>query len=286
MAGSSQQSGRGPPLTRLLRGPGAIPPASGEVEAAAEARRRPMGASPPPLLPPPSPSPQRQELAPSRPRAHPRSSLRPPLARPGPPRLPTPHPPFPAPAPRPGARLSRPEPPFPPPSAPPQEGGGRDGSAQNPPTPGGGFAASPGGLRGSGSPSPTVTPSASAFPFKKNGAAAAAAADRSAHAPKGQRAGANREPRGGEAGSAIVKGTAATRGRGPGRGGPRGEAGDEGEHAGAGEGGPGRERRARAAAGGWGMRRIPGKAKRERKGLGGRAHPVRPPLAVAYRPLC
>lgn len=67
-----------------------------------------------------------------------------------------------------------------------------------------------------------------------------------------------------------MKGAAATRGRGPGRGGPRGEAGDEGEHAGAGESGPGRERRAKAAAGGWGMRRIPGKAKRERKGLGGR----------------
>lgn len=115
MAGSPQQRGSRPPLARLLRGPGAIPPACGEVEAAAEARRRPMGASPPPLLPPPPPSPQRQELAPSRPRAHPRSSLRPPLARPGPPRLPTPHPPFPAPAPRPGARLSRPEPPFFPP---------------------------------------------------------------------------------------------------------------------------------------------------------------------------
>lgn len=143
LAGSPQQSGHRPPLMRLLRGPGAIPPPSGEVEAAAEARRRPMGASPPPLLPPPSPSPQRQELAPSRPRAHPRSSLRPPLARPGPPRLPTPHPPFPAPAPRPGARLSRPEPPFPPRSS--SGGGGRDGSAQNPPTPGGGVCRLPRG---------------------------------------------------------------------------------------------------------------------------------------------
>lgn len=124
LAGSPQQRGSRPRLARLLRGPGAIPPACGEVEAAAEARRRPMGASPPPLLPPPPPSPQRQELAPSRPRAHPRSSLRPPLARPGPPRLPTPHPPFPAPAPRPGARLSRPEPPFSPRSS---SGGGWEG---------------------------------------------------------------------------------------------------------------------------------------------------------------
>lgn len=164
LAGLSQQSGRGPPLTRLLRGPGAIPPASGEVEAAAEARRRPMGASPPPLLPPPSPSPQRQELAPSRPRAHPRSSLRPPLARPGPPRLPTPHPPFPAPAPRPGARLSRPEPPFPPLRS--SSGGGWEGRVRPEPSYSGrGVCRLPGGLRGS--PSPTVTPSASAFPFKK-----------------------------------------------------------------------------------------------------------------------
>lgn len=88
LAGSPQQRGSRPRLAWLLRGPGAIPPACGEVEAAAEARRRPMGASPPPLLPPPPPSPQRQKLAPSRPRAHPQSSLRPPLARPGPPRLP------------------------------------------------------------------------------------------------------------------------------------------------------------------------------------------------------
>lgn len=141
LAGSPQQRGSRPWLARLLRGPGAIPPACGEVEAAAAARRRPMGASPPPLLPPPPPSPQRQELAPSRPRAHPRSSLRPPLARPGPPRLPTPHTPFPAPAPRPGARLSRPEPPFSPPSS--SGGGGRDGSAQSPPTPGGGLSPPP-----------------------------------------------------------------------------------------------------------------------------------------------
>lgn len=55
LAGSPQQRGSRPRLARLLRGPGAIPPACGEVEAAAEARRRPMGASPPPLLPPPPP---------------------------------------------------------------------------------------------------------------------------------------------------------------------------------------------------------------------------------------
>ena len=65
----------------------------------------------------------------------------------------------------------------------------------------GGSVASPGGLRGSGSPSPTVTPGASAFPFKKTeplaAATAAAAADRRAHAPDGERAGANRERRGG-----------------------------------------------------------------------------------------
>lgn len=52
-----------------------------------------------------------------------------------------------------------------------------------------------------GVPSPTVTPGASAFPFKKTeplvAATAAAAADRRAHAPGGQRAGANPERRGG-----------------------------------------------------------------------------------------
>lgn len=155
LAGSPQQRGSRPRLARLLRGPGAIPPACGEVEAAAEARRRPMGASPPPLLPPPPPSPQRQKLAPSRPRAHPQSSLRPPLARPGPPRLPTPHPPFPAPAPRPGARLSRPEPPFSPPSS--SGGGGRDGSAQSPPTTGEGLSPHP-GVSGLGVPLPHSHP--------------------------------------------------------------------------------------------------------------------------------
>lgn len=199
MAGSPQQRGGRPSLARLLRDPGAIPPACGDVEAAAEARRRPMGASPPPLLPPPPPSPQRQELAPSRPRAHPRSSLRPPLARPGPPRLPTPHPPFPAPAPRPGARLSRPEPPFPPPSS--SGGGGGLGPPKALLLRERGSVASPGGLRGSGSPSPTVTPGASAFPFKKTeplvAATAAAAADRRTHARGGERAGVHREPRGG-----------------------------------------------------------------------------------------
>lgn len=155
LAGSPQQRGSRPRLARLLRGPGAIPPACGEVEAAAEARRRPMGASPPPLLPPPPPSPQRQKLAPSRPRAHPQSSLRPPLARPGPPRLPTPHPPFPAPAPRPGARLSRPEPPFSPPSS--SGGGGRDGSAQSLPTTGEGLSPHP-GVSGLGVPLPHSHP--------------------------------------------------------------------------------------------------------------------------------
>lgn len=118
LAGSPQQCDSRPRLVRLLRGPGAIPPACGEVEAAAEARRRPMGASPPPLLPPPPPpSPQRQELAPSRPRAHPRSSLRPPLARPGPPRLPTPHPPSPPRPPAPELASAAPSLHFPPPSS-------------------------------------------------------------------------------------------------------------------------------------------------------------------------
>lgn len=63
----------------------------------------------------------------------------------------------------------------------------------------GASVASPGGLRSLGSPSPTVTPGASAFPFKKTeplgAATAAAAADRRAHAPRGKRAGVNRERR-------------------------------------------------------------------------------------------
>lgn len=198
MAGSPQQRGSRPRLARLLRGPGAIPPACGEVEAAAEARRRPMGASPPPLLPPPPPSPQRQELAPSRPRAHPRSSLRPPLARPGPPRLPTPHPPSPPRPPAPELASAAPSLHFPPPSS--SGGGGRDGSAQSPPTPGGGLSP-PLGVSAARAPPTRVTPGASAFPFKKTeplvAATAAAAADRRAHAPGGKQEGANRERRGG-----------------------------------------------------------------------------------------
>lgn len=70
---------------------------------------------------------------------------------------------------------------------------------------------------------------------------------------------------------------AAARGRGPRRGGPRGEVGDEGEDAGAGEGGlprqgrAGEGRRTRAAAGGWGMRRVPGiKPSAREWGWGGR----------------
>lgn len=241
LAGSPQQSGHRPPLTRLLRGPGAIPPASGEVEeAAAEARRRPMGASPPPLLPPPSPSPQRQELAPSRPRAHPRSSLRPPLARPGPPRLPTPHPPFPAPAPRPGARLSRPEPPFPPLSS--SGGGGRDGSAQNPPTPGGGGLPPPPGVSAApGPPPPQSPPAPQRFPFKKKRSRRRRRSRRRPERACAERRAGGSEPGAEwrEAGSAIVKGAAAAaaRGRGPGRGAHEGRTGTRASTLAAGEGG-------------------------------------------------
>lgn len=152
LAGSPQQRGSRPRLARLLRGPGAIPPACGEVEAAAEARRRPMGASPPPLLPPPPPSPQRQELAPSRPRAHPRSSLRPPLARPGPPRLPTPHPPSPPRPPAPELASAAPSLHFPPPLL--LRRGWEGWVRPKPSYSGRGSVASPGGLRGSGSPHP------------------------------------------------------------------------------------------------------------------------------------